>query len=286
MAEAYCGKSCADCSQRESLNCPGCKAGPGRQIGGNCDLAKCVRSKGHETCETCSFKGNCGTLRSRDHQPDYRKRRAEAELQQKRAAARRAPFLGKWLWILFWLVVPGTIAGLMTNEAVMEVGPSVYFTGQILSAVCSFAYGFILVKLSSEEDRYRTAGIFTLICTGVSLLAELAFNGAAWMLIMMIPAVIVGLVGEYQEYMAHSAVLGGIDNDLSAKWENLWKWQIGLFLGMFGCILLMLIIPVFGAIAVIGASIGLIVVGILKLVYLYKTAKAFRDYPVYTSYAS
>ena len=30
MAETYCGKSCAECSKRDILNCPGCKAGPGR----------------------------------------------------------------------------------------------------------------------------------------------------------------------------------------------------------------------------------------------------------------
>jgi hypothetical protein len=95
-----------------------------------------------------------------------------------------------------------------------------------------------------------------------------------------IPAAIIALVGEYNEYMGHSAVLTGVDNELSEKWEVLWKWYIGLFLGMFGCILLMLIIPILGAIALIGAAIGLVVVGILKLVYLYRTAKLFREYPV------
>lgn len=28
MAETYCGKTCAECTQKEILNCPGCKAGP------------------------------------------------------------------------------------------------------------------------------------------------------------------------------------------------------------------------------------------------------------------
>ena len=104
-------------------------------------------------------------------------------------------------------------------------------------------------------------------------------EGAGWMLIFTIPAAIVALVGEYNEYMAHSAVLTGVDNVLSDKWEVLWKWYIGLFLGVFGSILVMLIIPVLGAIAVIGCTIGTVVVGILKLVYLYRTAKTFRDYP-------
>lgn len=44
-----------------------------------------------------------------------------------------------------------------------------------------------------------------------------------------------------------------------------------------GSILVMLIIPILGAIA---GTIGTVVVGILKFVYLYRTAKIFREYPV------
>ena len=85
-------------------------------------------------------------------------------------------------------------------------------------------------------------------------------------------------VGEYNEYMTHSAVLMGLDDDLSSKWETLWKWYIGLFLGIIGCIVVMLIFPLLGALAVFGAIIGVAVVSILKLVYLYRTAKVFREY--------
>ena len=281
MADTYCGKICAECTQKEMLNCPGCKAGPGRQYGGDCELAKCCRDKGHEVCDTCGFKGNCGTLRSRDSRPDYRKRKIEAEIRQKQAVAKRAPFLGKWLWILFWLVIPATIAGLMENNVVAESAPSVFWTGRVMTAVCSLAYGIILLKMSAEEGRYRTAGICDLVCAGISLLVAIVTGGTervTWTLILTIPAAIVGFVGEYNEYMAHSAVLISVDNDLSSKWEKLWKWYIGLFLGMFGCIIVMLIVPLLGALAVLGATIGVAVVSILKLVYLYRTAKVFREY--------
>ena len=80
--------------------------------------------------------------------------------------------------------------------------------------------------------------------------------------------------------MAHSAVLYGIDHELAWKWESLWKWYIGLYLGMFGCIFVMLITPVLGALALIGCAIGTLVVSILKLIYLYRTAVIFREYPV------
>ena len=283
MAETYCGKTCAECSKREELNCQGCKAGPGRQFGGDCELAKCVRDKGHETCETCGFKGNCGTLRSRESMPDYRIRKIESEKMRKAAIAKRAPVLGKWLWIIFWLVIPSSIGSIMSHETTAKILPGLFMPGQIINAICSLIYGAILLKLGSEEDRYRTAGICALIAGTSSALAAMingGSDGATWILIFTIPAAIVALVGEYNEYMAHSAVLSGVDNELSEKWEVLWKWYIGLFLGMFGCIIVMLIIPILGAIAILGCAIGTIVVSILKLVYLYRTAKIFREYPV------
>ena len=283
MAETYCGKNCAECSKREELNCQGCKAGPGRQFGGDCELAKCVRDKGHETCETCGFKGNCGTLRSRESMPDYRIRKIESEKMRKAAIARRAPVLGKWLWIIFWLIIPSTIGSIMAHETTAKILPELFMPGQIINAICSLIYGAILLKLGSEEDRYRTAGICALIAGASSALAAIingGSDGATWILIFTIPAAIVAIVGEYNEYMAHSAVLSGVDNELSEKWEVLWKWYIGLFLGMLGCIIVMLILPILGAIAILGCAIGTVVVSILKLVYLYRTAKIFREYPV------
>ena len=283
MAETYCGKTCAECTKREELNCQGCKAGPGRQFGGDCELAKCVRDKGHETCDTCGFKGNCGTLRSRESMPDYRIRKIEAEAMRKAAIAKRAPVLGKWLWIIFWLVIPSSIGSIMSHETTAKILPGLVMPGQIINAICSLTYGAILLKLGSEEDRYRTAGICALIAGGVSAVVAIitvAAEEATWTLLFTLPAAVVAMVGEYNEYIAHSAVLSGVDNELSEKWEVLWKWYIGLFLGMIGCILLMLIAPVLGAIVILGCAIGTVVVGILKLVYLYRTAKIFREYPV------
>jgi len=283
MAETYCGKSCEECTKKEQLNCSGCKTGPGRQFGGDCELAKCVRDKGHETCETCGFKGNCGTLRSRESMPDYRIKKIEAEAMRKAAIAKRAPVLGKWLWFIFWLIIPSSIGSIMAHETTAKILPGLFMPGQIINAICSLIYGAILLKLGSEEDHYRTAGICALIAGASSALAAMingGSDGTTWILIFTIPAAIVAIVGEYNEYMAHSAVLSGVDNELSEKWEVLWKWYIGLFLGMFGCIIVMLIIPILGAIAILGCAIGTIVVGILKLVYLYRTAKIFREYPV------
>lgn len=282
MTETYCGKTCGECPQKETLSCPGCKTGPGRQLGGDCQLAKCVREKGHETCDTCGFQGNCLTLRCRNQMPEDRLKKIQAEEIRKADIAKRAPVLGKWLWILFWLVIPSTIGSFMTNNTIQEILPGLYVPGQVINTVCSLAYGGILLKLGSVEGGYRTAGICYLITGGLGVLTALLGGigvTAGWILFFSIPAAIVSLVGEFNTYLAHSIVLTGVDNELSEKWTNLWKWNIGLFLGIFGCIVVMMILPLLGAIAILAAAVGLLVVSILKLVYLYRTANIFREYP-------
>lgn len=283
MAETYCGKTCAECTKKETLNCPGCKAGPGRTFGGDCELAQCVRNKSHETCETCVSRTGCGTLRGRDSIPDYRLRRIEFEQQRKAAIAQRAPVLGKWMWLLFWLIIPNEIAGLMTNENLGGMIPALYYPGQILSILCYLAYGGILLKLGAVEAGYRTAGICSLIANGANLLHAWISGGGdkpAWMLLISLPAAIVAFVGAYHEYMAHSAVLTGVDHELAEKWEKLWKWNIVLYGGLIVCLVVMFIIPLLGALVMIAAAIGLVVVSVIKLVYLYRTAKIFREYPM------
>ena len=281
MAETYCGKRCAECGYKEALNCPGCHAGPGRYWSGECELVRCVREKGHETCETCGFRDRCGTLVCRERMPANRIKKMETERVRKEELTRRAAVLGKWLWLLFWLVVPNALAGLMATEALAQYAPGVYRVGQVLEVVCSLAWCLILMKLGSEDDRYRTAGICSLITTAGNLAMNLISgisDSVGWTLIFALPVVIVGFVGMYREFMAHADVLTGVDNDLSVKWEKLWKWYIGSLLALLGSAVLLAVIPVLGLLAVLAAAVAVIAVSILRLVYLYKTAKIFRDY--------
>lgn len=283
MAETYCGRNCEMCSRREELDCPGCKAGPGKSWAGDCKLASCCREKGHESCDTCSFHMSCGTLRGRDRIPELRMKKRADEAERKARLARRAPFFGKWLWVLFWLFVPSALAGLMTNDNVVQWLPGLFWPGEILNFVCLMAYGLILLKLSSEEECYRAAGICTLVAAAVGFLTDCishASGGAAWTLLLTLPAAIVVLVGEYREYTGHAAVLVGVDAVLSEKWERLWKWYIWSFGGLLGGTFAALLIPLLGLLVMLAAAIGVLVVSILKLVYLYQTAKIFRIYPV------
>lgn len=284
MAETYCGKSCAQCEHKEPMKCPGCKVGPGRQFSGDCELAKCARTKGHETCETCSLRGNCGNYRNRQFFPEYRRRKQAAEQAKQAALARRIPILAKWLWLLFWLVIPTSISGLLSNDTVGQVFPAVHTFGQILNTLCIAAYGLILLKLGAEEDGYRTAGICTLVSSGLSLVLSIlpaTTDYLGWTLLFTVPTVIVELIAECCEYSAHSGILAELDQELSQKWMALWKWFLGTYLGLFGSLFVMVLLPVLGVLVMLAAAIGLLVVSILKMVYLYRTAKLFREFSVF-----
>lgn len=281
MAETYCGKSCEQCSHKVPMNCPGCKDGPGKFITGDCELAKCARTKGHATCQSCGLRGNCGNYRNSYHFPEYRRRKQESEALKKVTMARRANLLGKCLWILFWLIIPNTVASMMADEKVGQLVPGLYVLGLILQILCSVVYGLVLLKAGSEESRYRTAGICALVCGGCSVLTAAipaVSESAGWTLLLAIPVLVAGMIREYNEFMGHAAVLEELDDDLSEKWEVLWKWYIGLFLGLFGCIIVALLSPFLGTLSLLGIAIGILVVMILKLVYLFRTAKVFREY--------
>lgn len=280
MSETFCGKSCEACQYQEKLSCPGCAEGPGKRYYGDCALAKCCYDKGHKSCETCQLSGHCGVLRGRERIPEQRIRQQEEKKRLLEAAAARSPILGKWLWILFWLVVPSTVASLMTNETILEALPALKMPGAILQSLVVLAKTLILLKLSGLEPRYQKAAIYGLIGGGVGILAALlpSANATGWTLLLTIPAAIVSYVGMYNEFHGHAAVLMDVDIELSEKWDILWKWNIGLTLGIFGCILLAAIVPILGLLVMIAAAIGLIVVGIMQMVYLYRTAKAFRDF--------
>lgn len=278
MAETYCGKSCGECTQKEALNCPGCKAGPGRQSGGTCALAMCAILKGHETCDTCAMKESCGTLTGRDAMPDYHRRVMEAEGQQKSASAYRASVLGKWIWILFWLLICLTVVGRRIVDIFMVFLPLLAVPAELLNIACVAAYGVILMKLDSFSDRYHRAGICTLaaLCVICAIpLIRIVFEGSSWVLLLVTLAAVVACVGAYQECMGHASVLAEVDPRLSKKWRTLGKWRVGLILGI--CVGQFIIVFQWGALIYLAAILGTTVAIILNLIYLYRTAKIFRE---------
>lgn len=279
MAETYCGKNCAECSYRAGLGCPGCQDGPGKAVSGDCRLANCCREKGHAGCGTCGLRSSCGKYLERKEFPRYRQEKRAAEEARRVEIAENAPFFCKWVGLLFWLSVFSEVVGLVTDERFAEWVPGLYWTGTILGLLGSAGYIAVLLFLSAKNSRYRTAAV----CLAVVLLVNgiVVFSGigyAGWSLILTLPAAVVSLAGEYQEFQGYAEILLHADGSLSEKWRKLWKWDIGSFLASIVCAFLVLLSPLLGAAAFLVSMLALLVVGIAKMVYLWRTARVFRAY--------
>lgn len=264
----YCGKNCEECAYREGPGCNGCTL--------TCEIGLCCQGSGHATCATCLRRDTCPTLRGSSDAPE-RRLKALAEAEQKRAeTARRAPILGKWLWVLFWVVIAANVLDLLT----IKEGTALYSLGQAGKWACSAGAGAILLGLGGEHPGYRTAGLCSLGALALSIAAKLAGGTEAdWTLILTLPAAIVSLYGQYEEYYhAHPEMLSGVNGELSEKWQTLWWWNIGTFVITLSGTLLVLISMVLAALVVVAGAIATLVVGIMKIVYLYRMAKFFREY--------
>lgn len=279
MSETFCGRSCSTCSWRSQLNCPGCKSGPGNASSGDCDLAQCCQSKRHESCDTCTTRASCTLRMTGEYMPKIRLNRQAAAASQAAHLAETAPFLRKWLRFLFWLVLPGALASIMTNNVVAGRFPSLALPGQILSFCCTLAYGLILLRLSSFSPCYRTAGICNLVSTVLGVissgLSALEISTGIVPFLLLLPTAICLLVGTYNEYHAHGEILEGVDAALQESWTKLWRWSM-ISLGiLFGSLLFISISPVFGILILLADCVFLVVISVLKLIYLYQTSSAF-----------
>ena len=107
---------------------------------------------------------------------------------------------------------------------------------------------------------------------------EITVYGSAAILsiVILIPALVLSLMATYQEYCAHSSVVGSADTFLGQRWMTLWKWQIVSIGGLLVSTLLLLVAPPLGALLVVVVGVIGIVAGVLTLVNLYKSAQAFR----------
>ena len=286
LPQTLCGKSCGDCTYQESLACEGCRKGPGASWRMECQIAKCCREKGHAACENCGFAKNCASLRMRARQPVIFLQSRQTEASKRERLQKSAKNLGKLLWWLFLLVIPGTIAGIMTEDHIVAWIPWLNFPGIALQAVCTVFEGWILLKLQTEDPDYRTAGICRLISGGVAILIGIlpSPDVSGWGLVISIPMLIVELIGTKREFSAHETVLQRAEEQqpeyedkLSQKWGKLWALYKYSVIGLFGGIVGMLLLPVFSALITLVSTVAMLVVSILQIVYLYQTANVFRD---------
>ena len=191
----------------------------------------------------------------------------------------RTEEMGKWLKILFWLLIISTVAGIFITEETVEKVPAL----QLVSTLFVIAYGGVLLKMSACDPacgRYRTAGICKILSAALSAALSLLSGGTgvtafALILLALLAAAALDIAGEYQELKGHAAVLQERDLLLSEKWLRLVKWYVGLLAGSAAGVILSALLPLAGVVLVLAAGVGIIVVSVVKIVYLYRTGKDY-----------
>ncbi len=263
MSESYCGNDCSACQYKSELNCPGCKEGPGRFPGGECSISRCCRKSNLEKCNQCKETVGCAIREGKNKE-------AQLRIERKKRLADKARKAGPLLAFVFWLIIPSTIASVMSNFQ----NSTVVTAGYIISAICSFIGAIVMIELKDVCSEYGTAGVCSLIVAALNALqtfvGTIPFSNLA--------IIVLGLVSMYNECTAHSALIVDFDCSLSENWDFFWKMYRGLFIAIAACIILAFIVPVLSIIGLLVIILATIALAIYKLVLLYQTASALNKY--------
>lgn len=285
MAETYCGKNCSECAEYQNSLCPGCRQGPGSWLGNDCDIAQCARDKGCATCLGCDSQKTCILCAGASVMPERRKQRAAAK-EAGQALRRQRKDVGKWLWIYFWMLIPSLIVSFMTNNTIVQALPGLKFPGEILSILVSVAQCVLLFLLAKEEKNYGYAawavvGLVVIGAVTLPLSEEALRDLPVLSALLLMGAAVLEAAVVFYECKGSMTVLIGVDDSLAEKWQKLWKryWVVVavLLVGSLVAMMQSVFTAVIGLLAMLVAAIGLIVVGTQRLIYLYKTAKRFRE---------
>ena len=274
MSLGYCEKDCTQCALREVLNCPGCQMGPGNEMYGNCGIAACCRGKKLESCGSCDKRVGCTELAVKELLPQRRKTQHAVKQARALVMDRRAPYLGKLLWVLFWLMIGSILVPVDLNIEGLVQLESLFW----LSDVIALGMALTVIAMAREEKSYELPG-FLLAGLAIHdfLMHLFTVNGEPplWAILtsMLTPYLAVG--GTYLLFTAHAETAGDVGAALPGKWKKLRKWYVvaGIAIEVSNYLVIFAPMPITIAVGIMG--IVLVAVEILELVYLARMAKGF-----------
>lgn len=185
-------------------------------------------------------------------------------------------FYGKWIWYLFILIVPNIIGAIFSA---VDSAPILVTVGGLITSAVSIAYVVFLIILGKQNNDYKIAGYVQIPSFVFNLIGTFMFMGSEtpiWWNAIECAAALLAVYGLYLEIKTHAAITAPVDSVLSEKWTKILKWAIICF-AIFAAYPLIALVPVLGVIVLVAAAIGVIVISILKLIYLYQTAKLFQS---------
>ena len=188
----------------------------------------------------------------------------------------RAPLMAKWLMTMFWV----NIAHIIINFIKIESSVVYTTTQAILINVCTLILCLALFQMRGEDERYGRAALFTLIPVVLDTVFGILIgygDSTGMVIFVALISVILTLLATYNEFHAHSCIVGGLDSELGDRWQKLWVWQV---IGITGTVLSLFVAALgaagLGAVLVLIVAIYVLVIQIIYLVTLYRSAKAYR----------
>ncbi len=215
-----------------------------------------------------------------------------------------APTLAKWLMVLFWLGIASVIFNGLENT--IKLPKYVPVMGRVLSAatyLISLLQILTAWKMRKAERKFRVlalihaASVIALAITQVTLggvdpavvASDRTQTGGVLALAAVLLVVTLGLtaVMYYLEMTALHNVTRYVDEALAEKWLKLRAWMVGLTAVTLAAILLEILIAgnpfayfnglgTLVLLLAVPSSLGLIVCSVIRMVYLYRTAKLFK----------
>lgn len=268
VPESFCGKVCSQCTYRDALQCRGCREGEGRRYGA-CRVADCCRNHIYSSCRQCAEKSSCNKYRNI---PGQQQSKMKTRLEVKNKFNKCAPLMGKWVWVLFWLIIIQTVADILSQEFVANWLPLVSKIGKIIAICCSLAYGIVLLKLHTITEGYRTAGVCAVISVMLDITKLLFFSDNGFGVVVSLVTIVLALVSRYHEYMAHAYATEGISDDISSNWQSVWK----LYIAMQAAMVISIIFASLGILLLLLVLLAICGLGVYQLILLYKTAELFE----------
>ena len=272
---SYCGKNCDQCYQRQALDCTGCETGPGKPVFGTCKISMCCRGKHYDNCGQCAEAPHCQRLSECAMAPVKRLQQLQDSARMEKTMDQVGPTVAKTFRLIFWMEVL-----FLVRIAMLELDvwfPELSVWGLVLQFGTTLACGIVLIRLGPVFHRLKTAGVFMLI-SGVSIFLANLLLGILPLLaaLLLLEGMVLSFLGEYQELNGYAQVMDAVDAARAEAWRGLWKWFFIVHIVLYGSELCLEILPFLASVVYVLAGLGQLVVTVLKLVYLRRSAEYFR----------
>lgn len=281
MSDTFCGKSCLNCTYKESLACHGCKSKLGDALIPDCTLANCCTEKAYTSCSTCNNFATCSAV-YREGIPSRRLHTLVTDAGLLNTSSPKETPMYRYFQLLFVFLALQIACDILSNGHIVKISTSIHTTVSILIFMIPVIYAILLLILSEKNDLYRIAGGCMLADIFISEFATtlpVETHTLGWLFSLLMISLGCALYGTHREFHAHSELLKCINYTLSEKWQALWKWYLITSIVLYGSVFLIILLPNFAILLTLAGLLGNVAVNIIKLLYLYQTATSLRDNP-------